>query len=92
MTIGAETALIIGFMVLYGYLSFSVQIIARRTDTPNDWFAWIPIVNIFLICMIAKKPLWWFLWLIVPLATLWFWSFSGCAWPKHATSQAGGAC
>ncbi|HKF51556.1 MAG TPA: DUF5684 domain-containing protein [Candidatus Acidoferrales bacterium] len=70
MTIGQETVLIMVLMALWGYLSFSVQVIARRTDTPNDWFAWIPIANLFLICAIAKKPLWWFFWMLVPLANI----------------------
>lgn len=66
MSIGTETVLIMLFLVLYGYLSFSVQIIARRTDTPNDWFAWIPIANMFLLLAIAKKPLWWFFLMLIP--------------------------
>lgn len=70
MTINQETLLILALLVLWGYLSFSLQIIARRTDTPNDWVAWIPIVNLFLMCTIAKKPLWWFFWTIVPLANV----------------------
>ena len=70
MSIGAETALIMALMVLYAYLAFSVQIIARRTNTPNDWFAWVPFANLFLLCAIAQKPLWWFFMMAVPLVNV----------------------
>ena len=51
----------------YAYLALAVQTIARKTGTPNDWFAWIPIANLFLLLAIAKKPLWWFLLLLIPV-------------------------
>lgn len=70
MSIGTESVLIIIALALYGYLAFSVQVIARRTDTPNDWAAWVPIANLFLLCAIAKKPLWWFALMLVPLVNV----------------------
>src|SRR5215470_7902667 len=57
-------------MALYSYLALSVQIIARRTETPNDYFAWIPIANLFLLLAIAKKPLWWFFLLLIPFVNV----------------------
>src|ERR1019366_2738258 len=42
---------------IYGALAF--QTIAKKTNTENDWLAWIPIANIILMLNIAKKPLWW---------------------------------
>jgi hypothetical protein len=57
-------------IALYSYLAFSVQIIARKAETPNDWFAWIPIVNLFLLLAVAKKPLWWFFLLIIPFVNV----------------------
>jgi ABC-type Na+ efflux pump permease subunit len=61
---------IIAGIALYSYLALSVQIIARRTETPNDLFAWIPIANLFLLIAIAKKPIWWFFLLLIPLANV----------------------
>jgi hypothetical protein len=61
---------IIAGIALYSYLAFSVQIIARKAETPNDWFAWIPIVNLFLLLAVAKKPLWWFFLLMIPFVNV----------------------
>jgi hypothetical protein len=61
---------IIAGIAVYSYLALSVQIIARKAETPNDWFAWIPIANIFLLVAIAKKPLWWFFLLMIPFVNV----------------------
>jgi hypothetical protein len=39
-------------------------------ETPNDWFAWIPIANMFLLLAVAKKPLWWFFLLLIPFVNV----------------------
>lgn len=57
-------------IALYSYLAFSVQIIARKAETPNNWFAWIPIANMFLLLAVAKKPLWWFFLLMIPFVNV----------------------
>ncbi len=36
----------------------------------NAWWAWIPILNAILLLNIAKKPLWWFILLLIPLVGL----------------------
>lgn len=61
---------IIVVLAVYAYVAFSVQIIARKTETPNDWFAWIPIANLFLLLAIAKKPLWWFFLMLIPFVNV----------------------
>jgi len=61
---------IIAGIALYSYLALSVQIIARKSETPNDWFAWIPIANMFLLLAVAKKPLWWFFLLMIPFVNV----------------------
>jgi len=68
--IGWLSFLIIVGLALYAYLALAVQTIARKTETENDWFAWIPIANLFLLLAIAKKPLWWFLLLLIPLVNI----------------------
>jgi hypothetical protein len=64
------SSIIIVFLAVYAYAALAVQTIARKTDTPNDWFAWIPIANLFLMLAIAKKPLWWFVLLLIPLVNV----------------------
>jgi hypothetical protein len=74
----AQTA-IAGTMILiivvfalaaYAYFALALQTIATKTSTPNGWLAWIPIVNIFLMLSVAKKPMWWFLLFLIPLVNI----------------------
>ena len=55
---------------MYVYMSLALSTIATKTGTPNPWLAWIPIANIFLMLEIAKKPGWWFILFLVPLANI----------------------
>ena len=56
--------------VFYIYMALALQTIAKKTNTENAWFAWIPILNVFLMLMIAKKPLWWFILLFIPIVNI----------------------
>jgi len=68
--IASLSFLIILGVALYAYLALAVQTIARKTETENDWFAWIPIANLFLLLAVAKKPLWWFFLLLIPIVNV----------------------
>ncbi len=57
-------------LAIYIYMSLALQTIAKKTNTPNGWLAWIPIVNVFLMLNIAKKPLWWFILCLLPLVNI----------------------
>ncbi len=48
-----------GGLVLYIYIAICLMFIAQKTGTKYPWLAWIPIANVFLMAMIAKKPWWW---------------------------------
>jgi len=75
---GAQAALAGGIMLVFGliglafyvYVALAVQTIAKKTHTENAWWAWIPILNAILLLNIAKKPLWWFLLLLIPFVGL----------------------
>ncbi len=56
--------------IFYVYVSLAVQTIAKKTNTPNPWMAWIPIANIFLLLAIAQKPAWWFILFLIPLVSI----------------------
>jgi hypothetical protein len=62
-------AVLVG-LAAYVYMSLALQTIANKTSTANAWLAWIPIANLFLMLSIAKKPMWWFLLLLVPLLNI----------------------
>jgi len=55
------------FAVFYIYWALALQTIAKKTNTENDWWAWIPIIQIILMLNIAKKPVWWIILFFIPL-------------------------
>ena len=57
-------------VVIYALFCFPLQVIAGKTNTPNGWFAWIPILNVVLMCKIAGKPIWWLILMLVPLINI----------------------
>ncbi|KKR54378.1 MAG: hypothetical protein UT91_C0017G0012 [Parcubacteria group bacterium GW2011_GWA2_40_23] len=66
---------ILGFMwlivlVLYVYQALCWLYIAKRTNTPNGWFAFIPILNIIIMLQIAKRPLWWIILYFIPIVNI----------------------
>ncbi len=71
----ALTGVMLLFVVVFGlgcyvYVSLALQTIATKTGTANEWLAWIPIANLFLMLSVAKKPMWWFLLFLIPLANV----------------------
>src|SRR5579863_2407004 len=54
----------------YVYSALAFQTIAKKTNTENAWWAWIPILNLILILNIAKKPIWWIILCFIPLVNL----------------------
>jgi hypothetical protein len=57
-------------VVLYVIMAISLMKIANRTNTPNAWFAWIPILNLILMLQIAKRPMWWLIFFLVPILNI----------------------
>ncbi|GAH59816.1 unnamed protein product, partial [marine sediment metagenome] len=64
---------IIALIVFWIYWSFSLQTIAKKTNTKYGWIAWIPPLSIYLMCEIARKPWWWIFLLLIPLVFIVFW-------------------
>lgn len=45
--------------------------IAKKTGPEeNAWWAYVPIMNTFLLIKMAARPMWWFLLLLVPLVNV----------------------
>ncbi len=61
---------IIPIIISYIYLSICLSKIAKKTNTSNSWFAWVPILNIYLACGIAGKPGIWVFWLLIPIINI----------------------
>ncbi len=58
------------FAALYVYFALAFSTIAKKTNTPNAWWAWVPILNIVLLVNIAKKPVWWVILFFVPIVSI----------------------
>jgi hypothetical protein len=57
-------------VICYIYMAICLQMIAKKTNTKDPWLAWIPIANIYLMCVIAKKPGWWTVLFFIPLVNI----------------------
>lgn len=60
--LGIFAAFFVVFLIMaiatYIYSALALMAIAKRTKTPNEWLAWIPVGNIVLMANIAKMH-WW---------------------------------
>ncbi len=57
-------------LAIYAYFALCLMKIAAKTNTPNGWFAWIPILNVILMLQIAKRPIWWIILIFIPLVNI----------------------
>ena len=55
---------------IYLYFTFSMFKVAQKLNTPNAFFAFIPILNIWLLCEMAGKSPVWILGLLVPFVNI----------------------
>jgi hypothetical protein len=55
---------------VYVYFSVSLMTIARKTGTPDEWMAWVPIANMALMCRVGRKPMFWVLLMFIPIVNL----------------------
>lgn len=51
----SAVGMLILYILIYIYFAYTLMIIANKTNTENSWYAWIPIVNLYLMCKIADK-------------------------------------
>lgn len=56
--------------IFYVLVAMSLMRIAKRTNTDNAWFAWIPLLNLILMLQIAKRPMWWLVFFLVPFINI----------------------
>lgn len=57
-------------LALYIYVAVALMTIAKKTNTPNGWLAFIPIANIYLMTQIAGLPAWYTLMVLLPIIPL----------------------
>lgn len=60
------------WVAVYVWFAICLQVMAKKTNTPNGWLAWIPIANIYLMCKIGGKPGWWTILFFIPIVNIVF--------------------
>lgn len=56
--IGILTVALVVALAIYLYRAFALMTIARKTDTPLAWLAFIPIGSEYLTWRISRTPMW----------------------------------
>ena len=86
-----ETGALIGMLIFglafYAYFALAISTIAKKTNTPNGWMAWVPILNAVLILNIAGKPVWWIVLALVPFVNIIFFILMIIAWMAIAEKR-----
>ncbi len=57
---------IVGGIVLYVYLAYTMMVLAHRLGHKDSWMAWVPLANLYLLTQMAKREWWWIFGLFVP--------------------------
>ena len=65
-SIGDLIGLIIG-IAIYAFVSYCFQKIYQKLGEPNAWFAWIPILNNWIMYKAGAQSPWWIIGLFIPL-------------------------
>lgn len=68
VTVAMITLMVLG--IIFVVACYPVFLIAKKTNTANPYFAFIPILNYYLLCKIAGRPVWWLILYLVPLVGL----------------------
>ncbi len=51
---------------IYVFLALSLMRIAKKTNTPYPWMAWVPVLNFYLSWKVSGKPLLWIFLMALP--------------------------
>ncbi len=57
-------------LVSYIYISLTLYITAKKLKSENLWFAWVPLLNLYLMCKMAGLSAWSMLLWLVPLVNV----------------------
>jgi hypothetical protein len=67
---GSLFMLLLVALAAYTDVAYCIQTIANKTGTDNPWWAWVPILNLWLLCEIGGKPGWWVFLMFIPIINL----------------------
>ena len=98
MLAGFLVVFLVIFAIMYVFVALALMNIAKKTNTPNGWLAWVPIANVYLMTQVAKVSGWYtaglllaFIPFIGSLAMLGSLAFSGGKLQKQEIGLVGGA-
>jgi hypothetical protein len=57
-------------IAIYVFIAWCLQTIAKRFNIENDWFAYVPILNMWLMTKIAEREVLWFILLLIPCVNI----------------------
>ncbi len=61
---------VIVWLIGYAYFAICLQTIAKKTGTKDAWMAWVPVLNVFLMCTLGGKPGWWLILFCIPFVNI----------------------
>lgn len=64
--------MLIFYLFVYLFFSFCLYKIFQKAGREDAWAAFIPIYNTIVLLDIIKKPIWWFIMLLIPLVNIIF--------------------
>ncbi len=59
--------------IIYLFPSYCIYAVARKFKAIDRWRAWIPILNILLLCEITERPNYYVLLMLVPFLNIFVW-------------------
>jgi hypothetical protein len=59
-------AMVVVAGVLHIWFAILLMVLARKTGTANGWLALLPVLNLFLMCMVGRRSCGWVLAMFVP--------------------------
>ena len=60
------------YLIIYLFFSFCLYKIFQKAGREDAWAAFIPIYNTIVMVDIIKKPIWWFIMLLIPFVNIIF--------------------
>ncbi|MCC6484336.1 MAG: hypothetical protein IT209_05755 [Armatimonadetes bacterium] len=74
----------IWLVISYVAIAIPIYVVATKTSTDNEWMAFIPLLQLYLVCEIADKNLLWLVGLLLPVINILVWAL---LWMEIARSM-----
>lgn len=57
-------------IAMYVFTAYCLQAIANKLGVENSWFAWVPILNLWLMVQVAGRDVLWFVLCLIPCVSI----------------------